>query len=74
MLWSNCIKYVLHDEGAKILGDEIENEIVAQLLGVGVVGVVEGGRDLTLLNDSLGTIVDGVDTEIVEEDGSETVE
>lgn len=57
MLGGNGIKHVLHDERTQILCDEIENEIVPKLLNEPMVGVVEGGRDLSFVYNSFSTVV-----------------
>ena len=64
----------LHDERTDILCDEVEQEIVAELLDIRMVGVVEGARDDVLFDHTGGSGVDDLDAEIVREQGADSVD
>merc|ERR1719369_1684961 len=74
MLRSNGIKNVLHDEGAKILGDEIEQEIVSKSLQEAVLGIAECSGYLLLIHYSLCSLVYGCNSQIMEKDCGQSVQ
>lgn len=70
----NLDEYILDDQRVKILGYEIEEEIIAQPLKCGVVGVGESKANQILVNSLVSSEMNVVDSEIEAEDGEESVE